>query len=86
MFYALFHAAQKDCRYIAEYLDNLNDDGKEGWFLISFIPKVIENLKHITNILNSKLAYFSLHKLGWIVKKLKKIVYRLNRTTMLCIN
>jgi len=52
-------------------IDNLNDDGKKGWFLIPFIPKVTENFKHITNISNSKLAYFSLHKLGWIVKAQK---------------
>jgi len=52
-------------------IDNLNDERKKGWFLIPFIPKVTENFKHITNILNSKLAYFSLHKLGWIVKAQK---------------
>jgi len=32
---------------------------------------VTENVKHITNIINSKLAYFSLHKLRWIVKARK---------------
>jgi len=52
-------------------LDNLNDDGKKSWFLIPFIPNVTEKFRHITNILNSKIVYFSLHKLGWIVKAQK---------------
>jgi len=66
--------------------DNSNDNEKKGWFIIPFISKVTENFKHITNIINTKLAYFSLHKLGWIVKAQKdslpilsnkNVVYRL---------
>jgi len=48
--------------------DNSNDEEKKGWFIIPFIPNVTENFKHITNMINKKLAYFSLHKLAWIVK------------------
>jgi len=49
-------------------LDNINDEGNKGWFLISFIPKVTEKFKNIANILKAKLAFFSLHKLGRIVR------------------
>jgi len=31
----------------------------------------MENFKLITNMINKKLAYFSLHKLRWIVKAQK---------------
>jgi len=48
--------------------NNLNDNGRKGWFVLPFIPKVTKNFKHITNILNSKIAYFSLNKLGRIVR------------------
>jgi len=66
--------------------DNINDEGRKGWFVLPFIPKVTENFKHITNILNTKIAYYSLNKLGWIVKPQKdnlpidsnkNVVYRL---------
>jgi len=36
--------------------------------LIPFISNVTDKFKHIINRLKSKLAYFSLHKLGWIVR------------------
>jgi len=51
--------------------DNSNGEGKKGWFIILFIPNVTEKFKHITNMINKKLAYFSLHKLAWIVKAQK---------------
>jgi len=68
-------------------IDNLNNEGKKGWFLIPFISKVTEKFKYITNIINKKLAYFSLQKLGWIVKaqkdrlktvENKNVVYKLS--------
>jgi len=40
--------------------DNSNDKGKKGWFIIPFIPNVTEKFKHIKNMINKKLAYFSL--------------------------
>jgi len=45
--------------------------GNKDGFLIQFIPNVTDKFKHITNRLKSKLAYFSLHKLGWIVRARK---------------
>jgi len=45
--------------------ENLNDEGNRGWFLIPFIPKLTEKFK---NMLKTKLAFFSLHKLGSIIK------------------
>jgi len=67
--------------------ENINDDGYKGWFLIPFIPKLTEKFKNIANMLKSKLAFISLHKLGRIIKAQKdtlpvssnkNVVYKLN--------
>jgi len=67
--------------------NNIIDTEKTRWFLIPFIPKLSEKFKKITNNLQTKMAYFSLHKLGRIIKAQKdtlptglnkNVVYRLN--------
>jgi len=52
---------------------NLNeiDDGYKGWFVIPFIPKVTEKFKNITKNLKTTIAFFSLNKLGRIIKAQK---------------
>jgi len=52
---------------------NLNntDDDKKGWFLIPFIPKWTDKFKSIVNNLKMKLAFFSLNKLGRMIKAQK---------------
>jgi len=56
-------------------IDNLNDEGRKGWFLILFIPNMTEKFKNIANILKIKLTFFSLHKLNRIIGA-QKILYR----------
>jgi len=51
--------------------DNINEDCPKGWFLIPFIPNVTEKFRHIGNNLKRKLTFFSLHKLGRIIKAQK---------------
>jgi len=51
--------------------DNLNDEGKKGWFIIPFIPNITDKFKHITKLINKKLSYYSLHKMRWIVRAQK---------------
>jgi len=67
--------------------ETLNEDGYKGWFLIPFIPKLNGKFKNIANTLKSKLAFFSLHKLGRIIRAQKdtlplgfnkNVVYKLN--------
>jgi len=52
---------------------NLNntDDDQKGWFLIPFIPKWTDKFKRIANNLKMKLAFFSLNKLGRMIKAQK---------------
>jgi len=59
---------------------NLNDiinDGHKG-FVIPFIPTLTEKFKNITKNLKTKIAFFSLHKLGLPKGHNKNIVYNLN--------
>jgi len=51
--------------------DNIKDDCSKGWFLIPFISNVTEKFRHVANSLKRKLAFFSLHKLGRIIKAQK---------------
>jgi len=52
-------------------LNNTIDVGQKWWFLILFIPKLTKKLKNITNNLKTKMASFSLHKLGRMIKAQK---------------
>jgi len=52
-------------------LNNTTDDDHKGWFLIPFIPKLTEKFKKIANNLKTKLAFFSLNKLGRMIKAQK---------------
>jgi len=67
--------------------NNTIDADQKGWFLIPFIPKLAEKFKNITNNLKTKMAFFSLHKLGRMIKAHKdalpighnkNVVYKLN--------
>jgi len=67
--------------------DNTKDDGYKGWFLISFIPKLADKFKNIANMIKAKLAFFSMNKLGRVIRTQKgslpigfnkNIVYKLN--------
>jgi len=42
-----------------------------GWFLIPYIQKVTDKLKNIANSMKAKLSFFSLNKLGTIIKAQK---------------
>jgi len=68
-------------------LNNTTDAVQNGWFLIPFIPKLTEKFKNITKNLKTKMAFFSLHKLGRMIKAQKdalpighnkNVVYKLN--------
>jgi len=67
--------------------DDIKDDGYKGWFLIPYIPKIADKFKNIANIIKTKLAFFSVDRLGrWIRAQKdslprgfrKNIVYKLN--------
>jgi len=51
--------------------DNTNDVEFKRWFLISFIPKIADKFKKIAKMIKSKIAFFSLNKLGRIIKAQK---------------
>jgi len=68
-------------------LNNTNDDGYKGWFLIPFIPKLTDKFKNIVKIIKSRLAFFSVNKLGKIIRahkgplqldSNKNVVYKLS--------
>jgi len=70
-----------------EQNETSKEDGHKEWFLIPFIPMLNEKFKNIANTLKSKLAFFSLHKLGRIIRAQKdtlplgfnkNVVYRLS--------
>jgi len=49
-------------------------NNKNRWFLIPFIKKVSNKFKNIANGLKSKLAFFSMNKLGRIIKAHKDVL------------
>jgi len=51
--------------------DIQNNEEVKKWFVIPFIPNVTEKFKNIANFLQSKLAVFSLHKLGRVIRAQK---------------
>jgi len=52
-------------------LNHETDDDHMGWFVIPFISKMTDKFKKITNNLKTKLAFFSLNKLGRMIKAQK---------------
>jgi len=52
-------------------LNNTNDDGYKYWFVIPFIPKLTDKFKNITNIIKSKLTFFSVNRLGKVIRAQK---------------
>jgi len=52
-------------------ITNNTNEEKKSWFVIPYIKKVTDTFKHITNRLKTKLAFFSLNKLGRIIKAQK---------------
>jgi len=53
--------------------DNTNEE-RTSWFLILFIKRITDKFKNIANRLKTKLAFFSLNKLGRIIKVQKDIL------------
>jgi len=67
--------------------DDNKDDGYEGWFLIPYIPALADKFKNIADMINTKLAFFSVEKLGGLIRAQKdslpkgfhkNVVYKLN--------
>jgi len=69
--------------------NNTNDEGYKSWFVIPFIQKLTDKFKNITNMIKSKLTFFSLNKLGRVIRAQKdplqlgsnkNVVYKLKCT------
>jgi len=67
--------------------DDKKDDGYKGWFLIPYIPKLADKFKYIADMIKTKLAFFSVEKLGRLIRAQKdslpkgshkNVVYELN--------
>jgi len=40
----------------------------QKWFMIPYINSISQKLKHVTNDLDTKTSYYSINKLGTIIK------------------
>ena len=45
-----------------------------SWFMLPYIPKILEEFRRISNIFNTKLAFTSLNKLNNLIKVQKHIL------------
>lgn len=63
--------------------NNTNNDWKDidkkGQFTISYIQKIANKYNNITNDLDASLSFFSLNKLGIIIKTQKNCLFNLSQ-------
>jgi len=55
-------------------IDSQNNEERKNWFVMPFIPNLTTKFQNLANLLKAKLAVFSLHKLGRVIRAQKDLL------------
>jgi len=72
---------------MTHYTQNKTDESKKNqkWFTIPYINTISQKLKHVTKDLDTRTSYYSINKLGTIIKGQKDNIPKLLQTNLVYI-